>query len=79
MGIWAEHICCRFLPSRCPPKDYSSIIASQRAEIESLKAQVKALKALGALARRTQRAPRATEKSERFGLIFQLREEDPVL
>lgn len=55
------------------------IIASQRAEIESLKAQVKALKALGALARRTQRAPRATEKSERFGLIFQLREEDPVL
>ena len=53
------------------------IIASQRAEIESLKAQVKALKALGALARRTQRAPRATEKSERFELIFQLREEDP--
>ena len=53
------------------------IIASQRAEIESLKAQAKALKALGALARRTQRAPRATEKSERFGLIFQLREEDP--
>ena len=53
------------------------IIASQRAEIESLKAQVKALRALGTLARRTQRAPRATEKSERFGLIFQLREEDP--
>ena len=52
-------------------------IASQRAERESLKAQAKALKALGTLARRAQRAPRAAEKPERFGLIFQLREEDP--
>ena len=26
MGIWAEHICCRFLPSPCPPKDYSSVL-----------------------------------------------------
>ena len=53
------------------------IIASQAAEIAALRAQVKALKALGTLARRTQRAPQTTEKSERFELISQLKADDP--
>jgi len=53
------------------------IIASQAAEIAALKAQVRALKALGTLARRTQRAPQTTEKSERFELISQLKTDDP--
>ena len=53
------------------------IIAAQAAEIAALKAQVKALKALGTLARRTQRAPQTTEKSERFELISQLKADDP--
>lgn len=55
------------------------LIASQAAEIAALKSQVRALKALGALARRTQRAPKATAKSERFGLISQLKADDPAL
>lgn len=54
------------------------LVASQRAEIESLKAQAKALKALGTLARRTQRAPQTTERSERFEVIFRLREKGPA-
>lgn len=53
------------------------IIAAQEAKIAALEAQVKALKALGTLARRTQRAPQTTEKSERFELIFQLKNENP--
>ena len=53
------------------------IIAAQAAKIAALEAEVKALKALGTLARRTQRAPQTTEKSERFELISQLRLEDP--
>lgn len=53
------------------------IIEAQAAEIAALKAQVKALKALGTLARRTQRAPQTTEKSERFELISQLKNDDP--
>ena len=55
------------------------IIAAQAARIAALEAQVKALKALGTLARRTQRAPQTTEKSERFELISQLRNKDPKL
>ncbi len=54
------------------------LIASQAAEIAALKAQVKALKALGALARRTQRAPQATGKPERFEAIFRPRTDDPA-
>lgn len=53
-------------------------IASQAAEIAALKAQAKASEALGALARRTQRAPQATEKPERFEAIFRLRTDDPA-
>lgn len=53
------------------------IIASQAAEIAALKAQVKALKALGTLARKTQRAPQTTEKSERFDVIFRLKMTNP--
>lgn len=53
------------------------IIAAQAAKIAALEAEVKALKALGTLARRTQRAPQTTEKTERFELISQLRLEDP--
>ena len=53
------------------------IIAAQAAEIAALKVQVKALKALGTLAKRSQRAPETTTKSERFEVIFQLRSEDP--
>lgn len=54
------------------------IIESQAAEIARLRSQVKALKALGTLARRTQRAPKTTRKSERFELISQLRDDDPT-
>ena len=54
------------------------IIASQAAQIKALKAQVKALKANGTLARRTKRTPFATNKSERFELISQLRIKDPA-
>ena len=53
-------------------------VASQAARIEALEAQVRALKANGMLARRTQRAPQTTGKSERFELISQLRDEDPT-
>lgn len=53
-------------------------IASQAAEIAALKAQAKALKTLGALARRTQRAPQAAEKPERFEAIFRLGTDDPA-
>lgn len=52
------------------------IIAAQAAQIKTLKAQVKALKVNGALAKKTKRAPYATEKTERFELIFQLKNED---
>ena len=55
------------------------IIASQRAEIERLKSQVKALKANGTLARTSRRAPGTTQKSERFELIFKLKSEDKNL
>ena len=54
------------------------IIASQAAEIAALKAQVKALKALGTLAKKTQRAPQTTHKSERFELLFHLKNNDPT-
>lgn len=53
------------------------LIAAQAAEIAALKAQVRALKANGTLAKKTKRTPHATAKSERFELIFQLRNEDP--
>ncbi len=53
------------------------IIASQAAKIAALEAQVKALKALGTLARKTQRAPQTTDKTERFDLIARLKTEDP--
>ena len=55
------------------------IIASQKAEIERLRSQVKALKANGTLARTSRRAPGTTQKSERFELIFQLKSEDENL
>ena len=49
--------------------------AKQEAKIAALKAQVKALKANCTL-EKTKRTPYATEKSERFELIFQLKNED---
>ena len=55
------------------------IIASQRAEIERLKSQVKALKANGTLAKTSRRAPGTTQKSERFELILQLKTKDESL
>ena len=57
-------------------RDKEKIIASQAAEIAALKAQVKALKANGTLEKKTQRAPGATNKSERFEIIFFLKNED---
>ena len=59
-------------------REKEKIIASQAAEIAALKAQVKALKANGTLERKTKRAPGTTQKSERFELIFQLKNEDPA-
>ena len=52
------------------------VIAKQEAKIAALEAQVKALKVNGTLAKKTKRAAYATEKSERFELIFQLKNEN---
>ena len=52
------------------------IIASQKAEIDRLKAQVKALKANGTFARASKRALGSTTKSDRFEVILKLVSED---
>lgn len=59
--------------------ELQKVIARQEAKIAALEAQVKALKANGTLAKKTKRTAYATEKSERFELIFQLKNEDPNL
>ena len=56
--------------------ELKKVIARQEAKIAALEAQVKALKANGTLAKKTKRTPYATEKSERFELIFQLKNKD---